>query len=281
MSTSSASSPGRVVVALDTPSLDDLAIEVAREIARSPMLELLGLFVEDARLLEHASAPLAREIAMSGRARPLEASRLERELRARATLARGTFEEAATRAGLRHAFQVARGTLADELLRASVDAEALIIALDRRDAMRSAAVAAVAALAALPRARLRALLFARENPQSGEGILAVVEAGAAASEPLRVAARLAERATSPVRILLTKESQNEELVRVQVADLRRRGIALELLPPAAELSPETIARHARDARLSIMTARGPPYDERVIERVLAKTRAALLLIRGD
>jgi hypothetical protein len=265
----------RVVVALDAPSFGDLAIEIAREIAKSPTVELLGIFVEDARLLEHARAPLAREIAVSGRARPLDESRLERALRAQATLARGIFEEAAARAGLRHTFQVARGALIDELLRAAADAEAVIVALGRRDGARAGG------LAALARARLRALLFTRENEQTAGAILAVVEAGGTGGEPLRVAARLAQRARLPLRVLLEAGPRAEDVVRAQIAALHRGGIAIELLPPAAELTPDTIARHARDTRLSIVPARGAPRDEPLIEHLLAKTRAALLLIREE
>jgi len=275
LSSSPPPSFARVVVALDTRSFGELALQVAREVARSPVFEILGLFVEDSNLLEHASAPLAREIALSGRIRPLEAGRLQRTLAAQATLARGIFEEAATRAGLRHAFRVARGSLVDELLRAAADAEALIVALRRRDRARAAT------LAALARAQLRALLFARDDEQAGEGILAVIDEGGAQTEPLRVAARLAQRVNAPLRVLRAAGSHDEPAMHAQIAAMRSSGIALELLPPAADLTAETIARHARDASLSILLSRGAPHDEPLIEHLLAKTNAALLLIRAE
>ena len=265
---------GRVVIALDAPLFGDLAIHVAREIASSPALELLGLFVEDTRLLEHATAPLAREIALSGRDRPFETTRLERALRAQAMLARGTFERAAARAGLRHVFQVARGAFIDELLRAAADAEALIVALGRSDGVR------IAGLAALARAQLRGLLFARETESAGKPILAVVQAASEPGEPLQIAARLALRVRSPLRVLPAAGLPDEAL-RAQIAALRRSGIALELLPPAAELTPETIARHARDVSLSVVLSQDASIDESLIETVLTKTRAALLVMRAE
>jgi len=274
VSSSAPASLRRLVVALEAHSFGDLAIEVAREIAVSPALVLLGLFIEDASLLKHASAPLAREIALSGRTRPLEARRLERALRAQAMLARSAFEEAATRVGLRHAFQIARGAFIDELIRAAADAEGLIVALGRRDR------APPAGLAALARSRLRALFFARDAEQDGGPIL-VVHVGGAPSEPLRIAASLAQRVRWPLRVLHAAGPRDEEAMRAQAATLRSSGIRLELLPPAAELTPETIARYARDASLAIMLSRGAPHDEPLIEHLLAKTHAALLLIRAE
>jgi hypothetical protein len=263
----------RIVVALDTAAFGDLAIEIARELASAPTLELLGLFVEDPWLLEHAKSPLAREVVMSGLERPLEAHRLARQLRAQATQARSGFEAAAARAGLRHGFQIARGELVDELLRAAANAEAIVVALTGRDRRRSAT------LGALTRAGLHALLFARESWLTGRSILTVVEATGEARESLQVAARLAERTQSPLRILLTAEAHSDESARTQMQELRGRGIVLEVLPPSPRVTPETIVRSAPDARLLIVPSRGAQDDQDLVEQLLDKTRTALLLIR--
>jgi hypothetical protein len=265
-------SVARIVLALDAPSVDDLAIEIARELASVPTFELLGLFVEDQWLLEHAKSPLAREIAMSGLDRPLEAGRLERQLRAQATQARGLFEAAAARAGVRHGFQVARGELGDVLLQAAANAEAIVVALTRSERRRGAS------LGVLARAGLRALLFARES-WLGRNVLAVVEARGESREPLRVAARLAELTRSPLHLLPTAEARADESVLAQIDELRARGLALQLLPPSARLTADAIARSARDARLLILPSHGAQEEQSLIEQLLDKTRAALLLIR--
>jgi len=270
---SAPASAARIVVALDAPSLDDLAIEIAREVASAPTFELLGLFVEDQWLLEHAKSPLAREIVMSGLERPLEASRLERQLRAQATQARSRFEAAAIQAGVRHGFQIARGDLVDELLRAAANAEAIVVALTRSERRRGAS------LGALARVGLHALLFARESWLTGRGILAVVEASGGARESLRVAARLAERTRSPLRLLPTTEAHADESALAQIEELRGRGLAVQLLPPSRRLTPETIARSALDARLLIVPSGSAERDADLVEQLLENTRAALLLIR--
>jgi hypothetical protein len=266
-------SAARIVVALDAPPLDDLAIEIAREVASVPSFELLGLFVEDQWLLEHAKSPLAREIVMSGLERPLDASRLERQLRAQATQVRGLFEAAAARAGIRHGFQVTRGELVEELLRAAANAEAIVVALTRSERRRGVS------LGALARAGLRALLFARESWLTGRSILAVVEASGESRESLRVAARLAERTRSQLYLLPTAEARADTSALTQIEELRARGVVLHLLAPSAQLTADVIARSARDARLLVVPSRGAQEEQDLVEQLLEKTRTALLLIR--
>lgn len=270
---SASDSAARIVVALDAPGFGDVAIEIAREVASAPSFELLGLFVEDQWLLEHAKSPLAREIVMSGLERPLETGRLERQLRAEATRVRGLFEAAAAQAGIRHGFRVARGELVEELLRAAANAEAIVVALTRSERRRGAS------LGALARAGLRALLFARESWLTGRNIVAVVEASRESRESLRVAARLAERTRSSLYLLATAEARADVSTLAQIEELRTRGVALQLLAPPSQLTADAIARSARDARLLVVPSRGAQEEQDLVEQLLEKTRAALLLIR--
>jgi hypothetical protein len=269
----SATSPDatRIVIALDASPLGEVAIEIVQHVASAPP-DLLGLFLEDQQLLEHAKAPLAREVALSGRDRPFDPDRLERQLRAEAEQARGRFELAAARAGMRHAFRIARGEIAGELLRAAASAEAVAVTLAPRHRWRGAS------LGALARARLPALLFARESWLTGSGILAALGPGTGL-ESLRIAGRLAESTRSPLRVLLAPGALGEETAIAGVEELRRRGIALRLLPPASRLTPETIAQSARNVRLVIVQSYGSDADERMLQLLLAKTSAALLLVR--
>ena len=107
----------RVLVALDAPDAKEFALDLARLVSLTTAPELLGLFVESTRLLEYAGSRLAREIMLTGRERPLERALLERQLRAESAQARAWFDAAATRLGLEHTFEVARGDFGAELAR--------------------------------------------------------------------------------------------------------------------------------------------------------------------
>src|SRR5690606_10436723 len=112
----------RIVVALDPAGGAEAAVEIAALVS-SGTAEVVGLLVEDVRVLEHARSPLAREIVPSGRDRSLDRNLLERQFRARSAAVRARFEDAAARLGLRHAFHVARGDPLAEVARGAAGAD--------------------------------------------------------------------------------------------------------------------------------------------------------------
>src|SRR3970040_589441 len=119
----------RVVVALALADGWNFALELARYVALTSTTELLGLFVENTRILEHAQSRVAREVMLTGRERPLERTALERQMRAQSAQMRASFEAAASRLGFPHAFQVARGEIGAEWVQCAGEAEALVVGL--------------------------------------------------------------------------------------------------------------------------------------------------------
>ncbi len=125
---------GRVVVALDAGDGRDFALELARHVSESVSPELLGLFIENVRLLDYARSRLAREITRTGLERPLSRELLERRIRSQSAQAKLHFEQAATRLGLSCSFRVTRGEMAAELLAEAAEAEALVLSFAERQA---------------------------------------------------------------------------------------------------------------------------------------------------
>jgi hypothetical protein len=262
----------RIVVALDPTGGADFALEIAAFVSGGT-LEIVGLFVEDIRLLEHARSPLAREIVLSGRDRSLNRESLERQIRARAAAVRIRFEDAAARLGLRHVFQVARGDVLAEVARGAAGADVLVVSLGA-EAGRPASWWGTP-LEQLVREPLPTLLFARESWAAG-AILVVIERPERALAVLTTAARLAKRSRTPLSILAAGAALAELDV---TAVLRTEGIEAPVLVPAETITAETIARAARGARLVILPSRDTASDEALIGALLAKVRAPLMLIR--
>jgi hypothetical protein len=112
---------GRIVVRLGAATkLREL--EAAASLAGRIDAELVGLFVEDEKLLRFAALPFAREIGFaSAQRRRLEVPELERAMRAHAADAERALAGTAGRIALRWSFRVARGVVAAELISAATE----------------------------------------------------------------------------------------------------------------------------------------------------------------
>jgi nucleotide-binding universal stress UspA family protein len=274
----------KVVIALDPADPSDFALEIARHLLGDLPTELLGLFIEDTLLLQHAGSRLAREVVLSGRERPLDPAALERQIRAQSAQVRACFERAAARLGLPHAFQVRRGEIVPELARQAAEAEALIVGLGKEAfGPRAWGGAAIQQLAGAP---LRLLLFAREGWLAGSGILAVIEDVARATAILENAALLASHSGSPLTLLLTGEAANEgeRLVARLSAAVQARGrpeLRGEVMTaPSFGAEPILQAARSRNARLLVLPARRSPRDVELVVELLRKIRSAVMLV-GD
>jgi hypothetical protein len=264
----------RILVAVDADT-SDLPLEIARYLPRDAATELVGLFVEDRWLLEHATAGLAREIAYTGRARALERFRLEGQLRHRAAEARRRFEARAAHLALAHDFQVLRGDIVAELVREAANAEALVVSF----AAAAASTWWARTLWDLLAAPVPALLVAREGWLTGRG---VVTAFAKRVDPraLDAGVRLARRSRSPLTVVLAADTEAErreltESLQTQLAaDIELSGVL-----PVAELSPATILHAARGARLLVLAHGRDAGDTELASELVAHTRLPLLLVR--
>jgi len=159
----------RVVAALDVSAKPGEVLQAAVELAAALQAELVGLFVEDRRLLQVAELPFAQEFGLTtARARPLGVDDMERALRRQAERMRRMIGELAQPLGLAWTLEVVRGeSLPTALAYAGVD-DVLVIGRARyvpKDFVLPAAGAPQRA------ARLRpvAVLF-DDTPQSARAL---------------------------------------------------------------------------------------------------------------
>jgi hypothetical protein len=263
----------RIVVALDPAGRGDFALEMAALVSGGDALEIVGLFVEDTRLIEHARSSVAREVAFSGHERSLDLRSLERQIRAQASEARRRFETAAAKLGLHHAFQMVRGEVLAEVSREAADAALLVVSFGVETRLRGGWGAP---LEQLVRARLPALLFARESAPPTGGVLVVLETPVQALAALTTAVRLAKRSRAPLMILATTAVLGDPNVD---AVLVAEGSAAPTLVAAERITAETITRAARSARLVILPSRDAAADASLIGTLLAQLRVPLMLVR--
>lgn len=271
-----------VVVALGGRAREDFAIELAGELAQTEAPELLGLFVENAELLEHASSQWAREILQTGQERDLDRSSLERQLRSQAALARSHFESASVRLGLRHRFEVARGDIFAEPIRRAAAAEALVVSL----------AAALGGSSVWPRgfarqfieARLPLILLAREGWLTGQSIAVIADEITASNRALATASRIARQSKSPLSVLLpvTDEKDRIGLVRLTHEILAGHGVHKSDIIQLSETTVPGIVHAARAcrARLLVMPSRSEPEESETIDELMRRFRGALMLVRS-
>lgn len=274
--------PPLVVVALGGAAREDYTIDLARGLAASDAPELLGLFVEDAELLEHARSRWAREILLTGEERGLDRGSLERQLRSQASQARTRFETATTRLGLRHRFEVARGNVLAEMLRRAAAAEALVVSL--RQVLGSSGVWPRGFARQFVEARLPRVLLAREGWLTGHSVAVLVDAAEPTGPVLDAAARIARQSGSPLTLLLPVivDEGAGDIVRRAEEALALYGVAkrdIILLGGTGAAGIALAARTCR-ARLLVMASPAEAGESETIDELMRRFSGALMLVRS-
>jgi nucleotide-binding universal stress UspA family protein len=195
----------RILVALDAspPSLE--ALETAAQFAADLSAELLGLFVEDAAMLDVATLPVSRLHGSAGSGpRAFDRATMERGRRVRARQARTALMGVAERSRVRWSFKVTRGETGTEILAAATECDLITLARTSAAMARSARLGATARSAATEAAC--AVLLHRLG-RTDLAPVAVLYDGADAA--LDTAAWFAERYGGEPEVLLAEPDPNK------------------------------------------------------------------------
>lgn len=271
-----------IVVAVDPTEPGTTALEILRHIANRRGSELLGLFIEDIEILAHAQSRLAREVILSGIERPLKLSDLERQLRAQSSEARRRFERVAAQLGVPHAFQVSRGEVINELARISSGAQMLLVGVGAESAVTR--VWWSTRIQQLAKARVPAVLYAREGWRTGSTVSVVLEKSSDVRSAGGAAARLARASSSTLTALLLGEAlENQARVQEELASMVDTD-ALRIRPfddENLDLAALCTTLYQENARALVMPVRLVSSDPAVVGELLARTRCALMLVEDD
>jgi nucleotide-binding universal stress UspA family protein len=131
----------RVLVALDMAGGGQAALETTANLAAAFGAELVGLFVEDAELLEAAALPVSRWVSSGAATQaPFDVSLMRRALKVSALQASRVLAEVAMRQRIQWTFRVKQGALVEQFLAelGPSDILALVAPSDRRGQARAA-----------------------------------------------------------------------------------------------------------------------------------------------
>jgi nucleotide-binding universal stress UspA family protein len=226
----------RILVALDASPHSVAALKAAAELAALLEAELEGLFVEDINLLYLCNFPFCREIgSYTAKPRPVDNATMERQLRILAGAIQQAMERVAAQTPVRWSFHVRRGPVVAELLAAAQSAA--LLSLGRAGRLRRTSLGSTAR--SLVSKSQRPLLILGEGSGLEYPLTVVYTGSLAARRALEMAARLAVRHNSALRVLVWHGGQ-EEVDTAQVEQEARQQIELE----QAEATFEIVDRSA-------------------------------------
>lgn len=267
----------RILVALDVSPCSLAAAEAAAGLATLLKAELLGLFVEDAELLELSSSPLAREADfLTASLRGLETRAVEQQLRIHAGRARETLARIAGQAGIPWSFRVVRGAVVGEIVAAAEEAD--VVSLGRLGwSVRHKRLLGRIARELFSQRRRITLLSERRVRIRGP-IVALYDGSEAGRQAFALALQLAAGTEGPLHVLLVGENHDE--LRRDVAgrvDERATDLWIEAL---GALDPEPMARAVcrRTSGVVIVPLGRSPLDEEHVQRLLEEVMCPVLVV---
>jgi len=141
----------RILVALDTAEPSDAALEEAARLAAGLKAELVGLFIEDAELLQAAALPMTRMVPQQARTlAAFDPASMQRAFRIWSTEARRALESVASQWRIKWSFQIARGLYAEQLMATLRAGDLLALASSTHQRRSRTGMAALTAAAQAP-----------------------------------------------------------------------------------------------------------------------------------
>lgn len=267
----------RVLVALDPGVSQETALQAVASVMGRDVAEVLGLFVEDTALLSLARLPAVREITIEAAERMLTAEQVERQFRAQAARLRSLFESGAARAGLRYRFEVARGEVSREILRAAAACDVLVLTHSRQQVLQT--LVARLAFPELPVPGPQTLVFVQERWLTGRRV-AVLFRGSEDQGLLELAQDLAQTERLSLAVLVLGGEAPMTVIRESVDRIlgpghgaRIRGISR---PDVTSLAQ---AAAAEDARVLVLPGAVVAGTPRLIPELLQRVDCSVIAMR--
>ncbi len=270
----------RIVVAIDGSPTSVAALEATAELASAWGAEVVGLFVEDTNLLRMASLPFAREVGShSGAHRAINPDQFEREFRSQADRARNTLWYIAERFRLTASFQVARGPIKAELLKALRNADMLSMGKGGQSVAATLGLGTNAKAIAAGSAGV-VLLFSHVARVSGPPAV-VYDGSEPGNSALNAAAELARTLGTPLMVLCPIEV---DLTQEEIEE--RAGNALPDHDPTLEFrriwvkNVTDLARNVRSsgANVAVVPTTSSVLPAAAIETLLSRFSGPVMLV---
>jgi hypothetical protein len=275
----------RIVIALDPAAPYTSGADLLQRWIRASTVdlhaEIVGLFVEDTRLLSHARSSLAREVEFSGKERALDLSALERQLRVSSNAVRKLFESVVQSLAGPRSFRVMRGDVVTEIEREAADSQALIVSVAKTPlGARPWWGADVHRLAC---SSCRTIVFVRDTlPASDAAVVASLTRRADVDSVVPVAMSVARAEHRPVlTVIAAHDADSAQQIRAHALEV----LPVQPSPRIITVSDTTAAmlRRAigtREDSTLVMTTRGLDSEAELVRELLATTSWDLILTRA-
>jgi nucleotide-binding universal stress UspA family protein len=272
----------RILVALDASTHSRAALAAAADLAGRFHAELLGMFVEDVNLLRLAELPFAREVFIySARRRELSTREMERQLHAQARRARELLRAEAERAELEWSFEVARGRITAELLRAASEADMIILGRAGWSLTQARRLGSTARSVAAQAPSMALLL--QEGGCLGPPVMVVYDGSEIGARALETALGLSEDAGDILTVILADGHEALPRLREEV-NQHLRGAEQEVELRYVPLSASNVQRLAHMVRMEgcgtlVLPARSRLLHKDMLLDLLDETEIPVLLVR--
>ncbi len=272
----------RILVALDASRHSKEALRAAIELATRFRAELRGLYVEDINLLRLAELPFSHEVGFfSARSRRLDGATLRRQLRAQAEDVRRMLESAAEEQPVDWTFDVARGPIAREVLRASENVDLVVLGKSGWSVITRRRLGSTtrSVVAQAPRLTLVLENGARMAPP----VVVIFDDGPLGRKALLTAAALVE--DEPQReitvLLLPHVPGTLDALREQAASLlERRELVLRYLELTRAEVPSLIRMLEEEGcGTLVLPGKSAVFREDVVLTILEEIETPVLLVR--
>jgi len=265
----------RVVVWLDPTAPQEASLPALACLGAAA--EILGLFVEDADLLDLSRLSVAREITFEGTsARQMEQGRTEQQFRVHAARMRNLFEAAARKLSAQHSFRVARGVLNVELLKVAADYDTLVLTHSRHQFGSRLAIRA--RLGELLAGGPRTLVIVQERWQTGQRIAALFDGSPASELALRTAAAIAGSERVGLSVWLPGERGGA--LEAKVSEILDKSMSYSLRPLAAQDSVALVRAADRDnPRVLVLPAGEPAETRQTVTELLDRVNCSVIVVR--
>lgn len=256
----------RIVVAVERA--DQQTLEIVQCVYDESIRQLHVLFIENTRLLEHASSSLAREVLASGVERRLDANALLSQWKTQAAQVRHALETMASNLGIPLIFQVARGETIPEARLLPPDTELLVIGADDRSTETVARLRG--AIAELESGPFRGLLIGRRGWSSGSSILTLTGDAADAIGIAQLGSRLAKRSASRHMMIARSAAAADALLEI--------GGTIQVIDEL-EIDALISAAQRERAKLIVLPWASTREHAELLTGLLQRTDSALLLVK--
>ena len=257
----------RLLVTLDSSAESLSGLDAAANVAVRLNAELMGLFVKDARLVDLAGLPCAREVRLtSAWGKRMRPTTMVRQLRVKEAAAKRALQAAAARRHVAWSFRVTAQEPSEALMAAEPDIDLVLV--NRREGREQARFTVTG----------DSVIWGAEASDPSSGVSVTYDGSAIAKRALVTAARLARDDRLDVLIPADKQAPAREREATEV--LAALGVPAWFIP----LTPGDVRAVADAVRTSRSTVLVLACDSALlgaepVDRLIAEVTVQVLLVR--